>query len=222
MVVGKLCRNFKKLSHMREMDAEAFTCPCPAGFLHSYVGPLHPTPSKGMLPPTVGWSSHISSLRHLHTGMPIGQSNADSPSLRLFFQVILGWVKLAIKASHHKYQRSPEHLEGIHTDILPCVVHKWMKSLASCLCWLCWVLLISTPPHCSFSLCSVFLSPSLHLTCQHISDTEVTCNWKYKLEGRSLRLFLNVLWQMQFHLLRALSHSRLAPPKFSPDFLQIK
>lgn len=83
MVVGKLCRNFKKLSsHAREKQMQKCSLALACVLLDFSIlmqdlfSPLLP---RECCHPLWAGSSHISSLRHLLTDMPTGQSNADSP-----------------------------------------------------------------------------------------------------------------------------------------------
>lgn len=149
MVVGKSCRNFKRLSHMREMEAGEFTFACAlldfSILMQDFFSPL---PPRECCHPLWAGSSHISSLRHLLTDVPTGQTNADSPWLRLFSQVIFDWVKLAIKANYHKYRRSPYKVWALRRNTHRPSVCGTQVDEESCFPSLpgCGVLLISTPP----------------------------------------------------------------------------
>lgn len=51
----------------------------------------------------------------------MGQSNRDNPSLRFLSQVTLSYIKLTIRADHHKHQPSEgaTHSEGgSHTPLI--------------------------------------------------------------------------------------------------------
>lgn len=56
--------------------------------------------------------------------MPIGRSKVDILSLRIFSQLILGYVKVMIKAEHHKLTEQFHHLVNI-TEQTYIRLHHW-------------------------------------------------------------------------------------------------
>lgn len=56
--------------------------------------------------------------------MPIGQTKVDILSLRIFSQLILGYVKVMIIADHHKITKQFHHLVNITEQTYICL-HHW-------------------------------------------------------------------------------------------------
>jgi len=131
---------------------------------------------------TWGWVP--GNLRQSHIDIPTYHPDIDNPSLKFFSKVLICCIRLTMKSHHHatskekpnpkmslmkkekpeKYMETVGILSKLHPHSYLAAARYALLATASC-AWLYKGLLAPSSP--SFTLCSLFLSPSPFPPCAH-------------------------------------------------------